>query len=134
VGGIKLGAQIYASFGVGKFECDPSEVTKIIGVAPTTAWLKGDPKPKTAMGYEANGWRLSSALPVSVGVADHVAELLSLIYPRARNLTQLGAMEITLALAIYMDGDDRPAMHLEPGCVSKLGELGAAIDIDLYAV
>jgi hypothetical protein len=94
--------------------------------------LKGDPKPKTAIPWKTNGWNLSSALPVSAGVADHVTELLGLVYPRAKNLQQLGRMNITLSVAIYAAGDERPAAFLEPEFVSKLADLRAAIDFDLY--
>ena len=40
------------------FDGPPNVISKILGMAPTRVWQKGDKVPKTVLEYEQNGWLL----------------------------------------------------------------------------
>ncbi len=59
------------------FECDPSEITRNIGIDPTTTWIKGDVIRKDPNGINPpmvqknTGWMLSSQLPKTTNAEAH---------------------------------------------------------------
>ena len=125
------GRQIFASFLVQEFDCDPSEITRIIrstheDVAPRRA------EAKTSVRYPANGWQLSSALPNTSDAADQAGDILRCVYPDAKNLREMGTFDVRLMVAVYISDFNRPPLIFDRDLVAKFGELGAAIDIDLY--
>lgn len=84
------------------------------------------------MRFPSNGWKLKSRLPDSAELGDQLLDLLQQIYPRGKELANLGAFEARVSVALYIAPEHRPLVYLDPEIVKKLGELHAAIDFDIY--
>jgi hypothetical protein len=124
--------EISASFLVLGFDCSHDEITNRIGVRPSAIWLKGDRIEGTQAVRRTTGWRFASDLPRQASVASHAQRILEQIYPRAKSLGDLNPERIRLSFAVYIYNLDRPPLWIDHEIVSKLSEMGAGIDFDLY--
>lgn len=129
----KVESEIKVGLGIHDFECEPEEITKIIGLTPTQTWKKGDQILKTIMKYKANGWRLSSPCdPFSSTVEEQVNALLDIIIPHAPVFSKLPRgtyIELSCFMYTYKE---RPLVGFTAEQVKKLAQIGAAIDLDIY--
>jgi hypothetical protein len=78
------------------------------------------------------GWQFASDLPSQASVTSHAQRKLEQIYPRAKSLRDLNPENIWLSLAVYIYNFDRPSLRIDHEIVSRLSEMGAGIDFDLY--
>jgi hypothetical protein len=114
-------------------ERTPDQITATIGLPYDSCWRIGDIRSHTIIKEEDNGWVLSSGLPRSAGLEEHVDMLLSLLDSRAdlvRSLSTTSSIEFSCV--IY--ADTPPAINFDESVITKLASLGASLDIDLYIV
>ena len=62
----------------------------------------------------------------------HADRILEQVYPYAKSLRDLNPENTWLSFAVYIYNLDRPSLRIDHDVVSKLSEIGVAIDIDLY--
>jgi len=127
--------EVIARFSITDLDCDPDIMTERLHIQPTKIWRVGDEraKPGSGLTFENSGWRIESDLPRTRPVMDHVENLLKRMAPGWSILTNVSAgYYIELALAITMPEGERPELHFDAAILSKLAEVNAHIDVDLY--
>ena len=125
-------------------EFDPADVTQRLGIEPRRTRRKGEPvlrsKPD-ARCMDADLWESAWSEGTSPFAESFVTSLIDTFWPKREALRRLaddhGAV-IEVSVAIYIFNDNRvhetPAIHLEPGLIQRVAELGARIDFDLYVM
>jgi hypothetical protein len=115
------------------YECPAEEISRILGIAPSKTWVKGERVlPEASNVHRENGWVLKSPVdPKATTVEDSIEVLLT-------TLPDLGAFErlpvgteIQMTCTIYAYRD-RPSVYLPPQIVSRLARIGASLDVDIY--
>jgi len=119
-------------------EFDPSEVTRLLEVEPTTVILKG----KSPEGYEIRktSWILSTENLIRdyIDVFQMSSDIVGrLINKKDKILKAIDKFKLIprLEVVLRFSGDDHismPAIGFEAETVKFLGEIGAHIDIDTY--
>jgi Domain of unknown function (DUF4279) len=52
---------VYVKLLISDFECEPEQITKILGLSPQRTWIKGDKiTPKSSRYYKFNGWWIAT--------------------------------------------------------------------------
>ena len=115
------------------FDAEPAEITAVLGVEPTNAWLKGDAVTSTALnGQPSNGWaKLSPADPDRTTCEEGVRALLSSL-PGPETFRALPAgcdVQVTCTLFGYTE---RPYVYLPRDLLAALAAIGASLDVDVY--
>jgi hypothetical protein len=125
--------EIIVSLSITKFECSPSEITRILGIMPSKTWKKSDLIDKRALiKYKENGWRVSSSLSKNENLKTHIEDLLQIIIPhkaKFRNLPSFCCIELSCCIYVY---HEVPEISFSVSTVKLLSELQAEIDVDLY--
>ncbi len=117
---------------------DPDEITKFIGIEPTSIMKKGS----KAGGKlpKKNSWIVSTENVVNecIDVFDMATEFINILKPKKGLIIQaierfnvIPWLEVVLWFSVNQE-HSTPAIGFEPETVSFLGEIGAFIDIDTY--
>lgn len=114
---------------------DPEEVTRLVGVEPTSVAFKGSPRTR-----KHTVWRFSSGKVESdlVDVYEMTSSLVAKLAPHVDkiNLAQERfALESSLSVVLTITTDDSkstPAIGLERSVVAFLAQVGAWVDVDTY--
>jgi len=123
----------YTLFGA---ELLPDAITAATGLLPTRTWRKGDlVRPNLLRCHEESGWSIHSQVSESDDLIPHIDNVLQKLRGCWSKMVELGRQyEAELACIIYCYEAQAPAMHFEPGMLSEVAELNAAIDIDFYCL
>jgi hypothetical protein len=115
-------------------EFDPDEVTRAVGVQPTSTQRKGDPRPKRT------SWKVSTG-KVESNLID-VYEMSSLVVSRLRDkadeivaVKERFRLEAVLQVVLHFSSDESistPAIGFERDVIVFLNAVRATIDIDAY--
>jgi hypothetical protein len=122
----------YAYFCVEEFSIDPDEITRRIGLQPTTFWRKGDLHPKTRLERSMNRWMLHSRLSRDNDLEAHVKDVLAQLDSQKEAFTSLcseygGYLQLVGYFYQYY-----PGFHLDREDTKRIGEYHLAIDCDFY--
>jgi hypothetical protein len=73
------------------FKCSADELSAQIGLEPTFVWAKGKATNRIAtwITYDTNGWELSSNMPKSCPLEEHVDAILKMVDVRAEAIHAL---------------------------------------------
>ena len=111
----------------------PDEITATIGLSCDRCWRIGDERPHTIIREDKNGWVLSSGLPKTAKLEDHIDALLSMLDSRSRAVKSLtSTSEVILSCAVY--ANTPPALYFDASVINRLAHLGASLDIDMYII
>ena len=116
------------------FKCSPNEITRILGIPPTKAWVKGDPIIRSASAVRRwNGWKIEAPPPKTTSPEAQTKALLARIMPRAERFKHLppGA-DVHLSCAIYAYDDSQRVFEFSAKAVRELARIGAPISIAYY--
>ena len=80
--------KVYVSLRIIDETCPPEEITRAVGISPSSTWYKGDSRNKTQLKEKDNGWELKSTLPEESLLAEHVKYLLELVEPARDQLKE----------------------------------------------
>ena len=119
-------------FIVSDFECASDEITRILGLQPTTTWRRGDRIPRTTMARKQNGWRLDSPAMPAGDFEEQFNVLLKVVMPHSekfKNLPPQSEVELSCVIYVY---DQRPVISFSADAVRCLASIGATIDVDYY--
>jgi len=113
---------------------DPEEVTQALGVNPTTAKRKGEPRPKYSH------WSLSSGEVIDdyIDVYDMASEVVSKLSHLKDEINDIKSkldLEAELQVVLWITTDDSvstPAIGFDIDVIDFLSSVGANIDIDTY--
>lgn len=117
---------------------DPKEVTKLLGIEPTTVLFKG----KSSKGYmvRKTSWILTTENLIRdyIDVFEMSSEIATQLIDKKEKLLEvikrfklIPRLEVVLRFST-MDEVSMPAIGFEVETVKFLGEIGAHIDIDTY--
>lgn len=127
-----MSAESLAYFGVFDFGSDPGVVTAMMGVQPTTAWVKGEQ-------YAAGGpslrrtfsqWSLGSGLPRTEPVERHIEALLAKLEPRQQQIKAVAARFPAMLCVARSFQDPDPGIHLEAPILQRLARVGLPVGFD----
>ncbi len=115
------------------FGTDMNVVTSLLGFAPTSAWLAGDPLPNHPTARRTHSkWSFHSPLPLHAHPNNHLDALLTLLEPHAARIRECAARFSTqVSCAIYYR-DFAPGIHLSPSILQRITALDIPLDFDLY--
>src|SRR5690349_9733659 len=121
----------FAVFGFGD---DPAVVTRVMGVEPTKAWIKGEPTGKGRGIPTHDRWVLQSTLPLTEPIEAHFENLLPQLEARREAVADVRTrFEARLAVAAYWY-EVNPGFCLSASIVQRVAELGLEVDFDLYCL
>jgi len=112
------------------------EISERIGLQPTNVVEKGAPisrRNPDAGQHRYTIWELASSLPDEAELAAHLDALLPLFEPRSSALRQIQDTGATAFWSCFLTA--KPTGHMlwfEPEVLSRLGEVGAALEFDIY--
>jgi hypothetical protein len=125
----------HVNFAVFEFGDDLQAVTKLMDIAPTEAWLVGDPFPNHSTATRNHSrWTLASGCSKEAPVEEHLGALLTILEQRCERVREAAQRyEVEIQCAIYYE-DETPGIHLSEEVIRRVAALGLAIDLDLYFV
>ena len=127
--------EVYAQLEIFSKHLTPTQLDSIIGIKCDRSWLMGDLRKGTILREKQNGWILSSGLPPSPLLRDHVDALVTRISPFVNNFKPLindVDIWIQFACIVYMYSDPAHGLHFDKATISMLHEIGACLDVDVY--
>lgn len=127
------GTEAYAAFNFWGFSCDPDVISETLGLQPTTSWRIGDVVGAVIAPRKVNFWKLTSGLGVEHSIKEHVNALVLRLAGAKDALIGLhfGGTSVVVC-ALYVDDDDRPAVHVTHDALRFIADIGAAFDLDIY--
>jgi hypothetical protein len=126
---------VLAAYTLTNFECDSSEISKVLALQPTKTWKLGDSIGRSSLCYEHNGWSLSVQIPGSEDLEEHIAQLLNKLSPAWDKLIKLGhAYDAEFACVIYSYKTQGPGVHLSKKMLQSMAEINAEFDVDYYCM
>jgi hypothetical protein len=127
-----MSIEIRVSFVVTGFDCNPALITDKLGIVPTKTWQVGDAVERTALRRKHNAWILESPLQDHMDIRPHLAWLIARLPAELNQLSSIAnEWQAKLFCAVYTSGE-RPAFSIGPADVTRLAQLGAGIDVDMY--
>lgn len=113
----------------------PSDVTALLGIDPTTAWMEGEPvsgHPTARRTFSS--WQLKSPLPLTTGFEEQMEALLRIMEDRAEQVRlvneRFGAQ---IGCAAYFQSVN-PGFGLSADHCARIAVLGLSLDFDLYCL
>ncbi len=128
-----MASEVRAEFYLTSLEMTPDEMTKFLGILPTETWVIGDSVGRALLKRKENGWCLSTNDNTDLDLAKHVISLLDILVPKAeilREMSRKSHLEAEIDGVAYID-EEPPRIHFSQETLSKIVQLGAAVDIDI---
>lgn len=116
-------------------ELDPDRITQRLHMSPTRACRRGDvvQRPRATVVEKRGRWEVASRLSRERPLAEHIDDVLSVVESSAEGIAALAEeFEVWLLCAVY--ADRAPELGLTPRQVRAIARLGAAVDMDVYAL
>lgn len=118
---------------VNEFDCDPDEITKILGVLPTKTARRGDLKIEGGTRrWTHNWWNLKSPVDPTVATGEEAVTALLDLLPDPSAFGRLPPGSEVEVGCLLMGYAYRPWLHLSPPVMARLASIGAALDVDPY--
>ena len=131
--------ETYAYLWIEGFECDPSEITALIQLAPTETRKAGDliqgrfERTGQRHYWPKSAWKLRSSLSEDTTFQDsHITNILDAIEPQAAVLRELQTTCETGINCVGYYWNSNPGFHLSANLIGRCARLGLSIDFDLY--
>jgi Domain of unknown function (DUF4279) len=115
---------------VGEF--DPADISRRLGLEPTSSWKKGDLNPRTQLERKHSRWNLDSRFEQSASLEEQVADVLKQLKPCSAAIRDL---RVTVDGGMQLIGyfyTHYPGFGLDDGILSELAQLRLGIDCDFY--
>lgn len=115
---------------VGEF--DPTDISRRLGLEPSSSWKKGDLNPRTQFERKHSRWSLNSRLEQSASLEEQVVDVLEQLKLCSATITDLRAtVDGGMQLVGYFY-TNYPGFGLSDGVLSELAQLRLGIDCDFY--
>jgi hypothetical protein len=127
------GTKAVIEFRVMDFDQKPSVVLGDLGLTACEFWEKGQSRTaKSQVVYEENGFSIAADRRYRT-IEDRISRLIDKMYILKERLRQVCEnYSAELSCVFYVAGDDIPPIHFSETALSRLAEMRAEIDIDLY--
>ena len=115
---------------------NPDELTKLIGITPTSTKIKGNPTPKYTM-WEFSTDKIENDFIDVYEMSSFVVSKLAPYSSNIRNAVKTFNLKPMLSVALWITSDESkstPAIGFDENVIAFLNEVGATIDVDTYIV
>ena len=129
---------IRVSFEIFDFGNDPADLTKSLGIEPSSISRKGEeklvgPSERPArVKVVQNMWSLDSELDASEGVERHVDALLAKLMPHRQEIKKITEAASARFRCTLLLEDPRPGISFSPEQSKQMADLNAVLDLDIY--
>jgi hypothetical protein len=117
-----------------RFWSDDPKIAELRTSAVGRTWTQGDAVPGSpVMRRKMGGWAIASVAAFYADLEDHIASVLAQsepIWPQL--LAAAPHAHVELSIALYMSRGAQPGGQVLRHQLSRLAELGAEVDLDLY--
>jgi hypothetical protein len=115
------------------YSMSPNELTKIIGINPTSISEKGKLTEKYKQLIKENTWSLESGLDKDTDIQTQTDHLLQVLRPHKSRLMDIcKKYPPLLNCTVRIFGGDRPPLDLSKENIKELSEYNAEFGIDIY--
>jgi hypothetical protein len=131
-----MGTNTHVYFGVFGFGDDPSVVTAIMGMAPSKAWIKGEPYASPSPGARRthSRWALESGRHEAEPVEAHLVALLERLEPKVEEIRRVSQrFDVQIGVAQYFH-EVNPQFRIEADILRRLAALGVPLNFDQYCL
>ncbi len=111
---------------------EPEDITRRVGVPPTSAWSQGDLHPKTGRERKLSRWCLQSRLSHHTFLEAHIADVLAQL---DKNADAFAAVSKEFGGSMQLVGyfhERYPGLFFEPSLVAGLAKYNLSVDFDFY--
>jgi len=109
----------------------PEQISSVVGITCDASWKTGDFRHGTTIKEKNSGWILNSRLAKNNDLELHIYDLLERILPYRDNIKLLSEKNVVeVSCVVY--SSEIPALYFGKEIISKIGEINASFDIDLY--
>jgi Domain of unknown function (DUF4279) len=128
-----------ASFRLFSDTLDPQVVSERLGLAPSTAGAKGEPRPtrrkSPPLQWRTGTWILESPLPRSAKLEAHVRDVLDRLEDRTGEIRAFMAQEYRADVfcGCFLDASNE-GTTLEPETLRLLALIGVPLGLDIYCL
>ena len=129
-------AEIHIYFYIRGFEDSPTVITSILGIKPTSIHAKGEGRGSKSGTYKENIWMLNADVSQTEDVESGVrrlVEILEVAKDKFVRLPQCSVLELCCGVTI-LGGPSGPPFTIDRHSIRFLGEIGAAVDVDIYCL
>ena len=126
--------ETYAYLWVREFDPPHSQISDLLGLEPTEAFVEGDPWIKDRK-RPFSSWHLKSPLPrTEIFLDAHIEALFDILEPKRDRLAEVAAKyEVGMNCVGYYYSA-HPGFHLSAEVVRRCADLNLSMDFDLYCM
>jgi len=130
---------VHVSLVLRDFDGPPSEVTRLLGIAPTREAAKGDRRTTvtgraTTQTHLHSYWALTSGLDSAAPLERHVDSLLSSVETSAGELRNIGSPTVKQIYCTVIPAGTVPLIELKSDTLASVAALGCDIVIDVLHI
>lgn len=114
---------------------NPVDITKIIGIAPSRFYSKGDQIKNKPMFRDHSLWEIETGFQLSFDVNNQLKMIIDMLNAKKeviKKLTSQYDVLISFIIVVNFINQDKPAIYLSKEVISFLNEIGADIQFDYY--
>jgi hypothetical protein len=132
-----MGSQLKVRLVVTSETLLPKTISDLVGISPTTTWLRGETvHPKATNIHKENGWVLSLEDGGTELIAERIIDRLIALVPRGK-LAALckqhpGSVAVEMSIIAHLRSESMPSISLTPEQVAFLADCAGSFDVDLY--
>ena len=118
------------------FECEHTEITKILEVEPNEIWKKGEliSKPPCTLRCENNGWAYEIVRNDVIYVQEMIDEVIDIFRDKADNFKKLPKNSYIYLEIVPCLKKGMPSIAFSKRNIDFLYKIGAEIDFDMYGL
>ncbi len=126
----------YAYFAVKDFDCDHTDISRLMGLEPTRAYNKNSSRPQTPhIKRKTSLWALHSTKPeTEIFLDTHIESVLGLVEPRTEVIKKLVSLYYVGIQCVGYYTNANPGFHMSSELLQRVTALGLWLDFDLYCM
>jgi hypothetical protein len=128
--------QTYACYCISGFQCDPEEISSIVGVAPTRVGRIGDRSAAPLIPVKENFWQLDSRLSRDkiLDAEAHVDDVLAQLECHLPKVLKASSAAKSWIQVVSYSSGANSGIHLSTATITRMHKLGCELDCDLYSL
>ena len=111
---------------------DPDEITRAVGVTPTSSWRKGDLHPRTRTERKFSRWALESRIPRKEPLEAHIADVIAQLDQQSESFALVSRERGGCMQLVSYFHEAYPGLHFDRALVDALARYSLTVDFDFY--